>query len=132
MKNSTRLAKIKNQELGEIHGNTNAYDNWCDRFAKRSEDGEIIEPVQANPDSLPEGTSYFGDPAPTAPQLIMGEAVEHLQGRQKEVYMLIMREGYSCSEAGKKLGISKWTARDYKDRAIRFIAGYCKQQAAKL
>lgn len=131
MKNSTRLARIKNQELGEIRGDTGSYERWVDMHGRRNEEGEPEESVQANPDSLPEGTSYFGDTQPTRAQVLMGEAIEHLQGRQKQVYLLMMREDYSCAQAGKKLGISKWTARDYKDRAIRFIQQYCKRAVEK-
>jgi DNA-directed RNA polymerase specialized sigma subunit len=59
-------------------------------------------------------------------QSLMGEAIEHLQGRQKEVYHLTMRDGKSLAAAGKILGISKDTAKDYKERAIKFITAYCR------
>jgi len=81
----------------------------------------------ANPDVLPETEIA----APSTPQLLMGEAVEHLQGRQREVYLLTMREGKSLAEAAEILGISKGTAQRYKERAIRFIESYCRQAIAK-
>lgn len=88
---------------------------------------QLTEEPQANPDILPETKIV----APSTPQLLMGEAVEHLQGRQKEVYLLTMREGKSLSEAGEILGISKGTAQKYRDRAIRFISGYCHNAIGK-
>ncbi len=127
MNNHIRMARVKVQKLGEIRGDANAYESWVEMNAHRSEDGEPIEPVQANPDSLPEGTSYFGDAQPTRAQMLMGEAVQHLQGRQKQVYELTIREGHSLAQAGKKLGVSKATAADYKERAIKFISQYCQR-----
>lgn len=64
---------------------------------------------------------------PTNPQMLMGEAIEHLQGRQKEVYLLYMREDRSFAEVGEILGINRFTARDYLERAIKFITAYCEQ-----
>lgn len=69
--------------------------------------------------------------APSTPQLLMGEAIEHLQGRQKETYFLTMREGKSLSEVAKILGISKSAAQIYKLRAIKFIELYCKEAIAR-
>lgn len=129
MKNSTRLARIVNQDDSVRPGNTDAYPKWLETNAPRDEEGNPIECAQANPDVLPEGTSYFGDPAPTRPQLLMGEAVEHLQGRQKEIYLLCMRQGYSIADAAKELGISKGTAQTYRERAINFIHQYCARNA---
>ncbi len=131
MKNNTRLARIKHQTLGDIKGSPNSYAEYTEYHCPRDEDGEPIECTQANPDSLPEGTSYFGDPQPTRPQLLMGEAVEHLQGQQKAVYTLTMREDYSIAQAAKKLGISKSTAQGYRERAIKFLTKYCQNAIAK-
>lgn len=65
--------------------------------------------------------------SPSSPQQLMGEAIEHLQGRQREVYILTMREDKSLSEAGEILAISKDSVRTYLDRAIAFISAYCQQ-----
>ena len=98
---------------------------WKDFHESRGENGQG-EHVRANPDSLPEEST-----APSTPQLIMGEAVEHLQGRQKEVYLLTMREDKSLSEVAEILGIEKASAQVYKDRAIKFIERYCKEAIQK-
>lgn len=63
---------------------------------------------------------------PSSPQLLMGEAILHLQGRQKEVYLLVMREDKSMAEAAEILNIGKSTVQTYLDRAISFISDYCK------
>lgn len=81
----------------------------------------------ANPDMLPE----MEIAAPSTPQLLMGEAVNHLQGRQKEVYLLTMREGKSLAETAEILGIEKGTAQRYKERAIKFIEQYCSAAIKK-
>lgn len=86
-----------------------------------------FNPALADPDILPAGQVT----APSTPQLIMGEAVEHLQGRQREVYILTMREDKSLSEVAEILGIEKASAQVYKTRAIKFIEGYCKAAIAK-
>lgn len=64
---------------------------------------------------------------PSSPQMLMGEAILHLQGRQKETYLLVMREDKSLSEAAEILGIKKGTAQGYLDNAIAFISQYCQQ-----
>jgi DNA-directed RNA polymerase specialized sigma24 family protein len=86
-------------------------------------DGETRELPQANPDTLPETEIT----TPSTPQLIMGEAIEHLAGRQRECYLLTMREGKSLSEAAEVLGITKGSTQVYVNRAVKFIEGWCKQ-----
>lgn len=109
------------QHLSETTGSTGSYDRYTsERTSSSSFDG--AENVLANPDSLP-----AQDSSPSSPQQLMGEAIQHLQGRQKEVYLLVMREDKSIAEAGEVLDISKGTAQTYLDRAIKFITAYCKQ-----
>ncbi len=59
---------------------------------------------------------------------LMSDAVESLSGRTKEVYQLAMRLNYSLSDIGLELGISKWTARDYLHRAIKYVTKYCEDR----
>lgn len=113
---------VETQEMKDIAGGTDAYE----RFVERQPDSQSIEDVRANPDSLPEQSS-----SPSTPQMLMGEAVNHLQGRQREVYILVMREDKSMAEAGEVLGIGKSTVQTYLDRAIDFISEYCKQAISK-
>lgn len=101
------------QSLSEIRGSEYSYSNSLDEHG---------ESVLANPDQLPEQKA-----SPTSPQLLMGEAIEHLQGRQKEVYLLTMREGLSLAEVGDALSITKSTAQVHLDRAIKFITAYCEE-----
>lgn len=100
---------------------------WDDFDANRSESGE--EHVRANPNSLAAPADQAA--APSTPQLIMGEAIEHLQGRQREVYLLTMREDKSLSEVAEILSIEKASVQVYKSRAIKFIEAYCKAAMAK-
>lgn len=93
-----------------------------DAFGNGSGSKATSEDCRENPDLLSERPAA----EPSAPQLIMGEAIEHLQGRQREVYTLIMREGKSLAETGEILGITKSSAATYLERAIKFIAQYCK------
>jgi RNA polymerase sigma factor (sigma-70 family) len=114
MKNKKR-GLVETQPLDEMRGTVNSYHNFT-----ASHDNE--ESALANPDILPEQPT-----APSSPQLLMGEAVQHLQGRQKEVYLLVMREDKSLAEAAEILEISKSTVQTYLDRAIAFITAYCQQ-----
>lgn len=127
MNNTKRLARIKLQDLDDVKGNSGAYERWCDTHMPKSEEGIAEEPIESNPDSLVEGTSYFVDVHPTRAQLLMGEAILHLQGQQRAVYLLTMREGYSIAQAAKKLGLSKSTAQTYRERALKFIQQYCER-----
>lgn len=95
---------------------------WDDYSRGRGARGEPEDP-RANPDVLPAQENQ----GPSTPQLIFGEAVSRLAGRQREVYLLMMREGRSLSDAAKILSIEKTTAQKYVDRAVQFIEGYCKQ-----
>lgn len=104
---------VETQELHDRSGNEKAYENYV---------GNGDESILANPDQLPEQSS-----GPSSPQRLMGEAITHLQGRQKEVYLLVMREDKSLGEAAEILQISKGTVQTYLDRAIAFITQYCKQ-----
>lgn len=124
---------IQKQRVKNIYGSEDSYTEWCASHPTKRKKGNlgnrfdvIKEDERANPDSLCDEEASFSN-CPSTPQLLIGEAVEHLQGRQKEVYLLTMREGKSLSEAGEVLGISKDTARTYKDRAINFVKKYCHQ-----
>src|ERR1019366_5282316 len=110
--------KIKVHEVKKDSSHTEQSSYWND-VANRGDGGEH---VLANPDSLPETEIA----TPSTPQLLMGEAISHLQGRQREVYILTMREDKSLAEASEILGISKGTAQKYRERAIKFISQYCK------
>ncbi len=111
---------VKRQKLKEIGGNNDAYEKW------HRASGEIKEDARANPDSLIEDQAMYANGGPSTPQFIMGEAVDHLQGRQKEVYMLIMREGKSFAEVAEILEITKGSVQVYADRANKFITAYCR------
>ena len=102
---------------------------WDDYSAKRgaNPDDKLSEHPQANPDMLLEGELAL----PSTPQLLMGEAIEHLQGRQREVYMLLMREGKTQEEAADILGIGRTAVQDYKRRAVKFITQYCQDAMAR-
>lgn len=123
---------VGTQKTREVNGNTQSYERWIAYHAPKDEYGEAVEPSQANPDTLLESDGVYANSQPTPEQMLMGEAVEHLQGRQKQVYLMMMREGLSGAQAAMKLGISKWTARDYRDRANRFIVQYCDRHKARL
>ncbi len=107
---------VDNHKLSERKGNAQSYE----RYIAQSLGLEDTEDVRANPDSLPE---Y--DTAPSTPKLLMGEAVLHLQGRQREVYLLVMRENRSFADVGEILDISKSSVQTYLDRAIAFVTAYC-------
>jgi DNA-directed RNA polymerase specialized sigma24 family protein len=134
---------VKKQKLKEIAGSSGAYEQWVEGHkGSRSKGykykgglderfGRVSEDVLANPDSLREDEGMYADSAPSTPRYLMGEAIEYLQGRQKEVYFLTMREGRSLTEVAEILAIEKGTAQKYKERAIKFIETYCKQMIAK-
>lgn len=86
-----------------------------------------FNPALANPDILP-ATEVV---TPSTPQLLMGEAIMHLQGRQREVYLLTMREDKSLAEVAQILKVSKGTVQMYKDRAIKFLVQYCESAIKK-
>jgi RNA polymerase sigma factor (sigma-70 family) len=114
--------KIKVHEVKKDSSHTEQSSYWDDVRSRGN-----TENFCANPDSLPE----MEIAAPSSPQLLMGEAVEHLQGRQRECYILTMREGKSFSEAAEILGIGKGRVQQYRERAIKFIMQYCKSMIEK-
>jgi|ERR1019366_9129704 DNA-binding CsgD family transcriptional regulator len=125
---------VKAQKLSEVPGSAGAYEQFLSSHPKQTQKGKlgdrfdfVAEDVRANPDSLREDEAMYADSQPSTPQMLMGEAVAHLQGRQKECYILTLRDGKSFSEAAKVLGISKSAVEIYRNRAIKFISGYCEQ-----
>jgi len=120
----TRVIKVKKDSS---HTEQSSY--WDD-VQKRNDNkagNDAQEHPLANPDVLPEIETNI----PSTPQLLMGEAINHLQGRQREVYLLIMRENKSLSDVAEILQIEKGSAQKYKERAIKFIAQYCKAAIVK-
>jgi DNA-directed RNA polymerase specialized sigma24 family protein len=120
--------KLKEIEtIDRFSGERSPYQDWLKSNHKSTEYGVDSEPVLANPDSLPEIEIV----APSTPQQLMGEAINHLQGRQRECYLLTMREGKSFFEAAKILNIGKGRVQQYRERAIKFIKQYCRAAIQK-
>lgn len=129
MKRHTKVQKIKEIESlkDASRGEQSPYWDHVRLKGESGESGDLRENPLANPDVLPETEIA----SPSTPQLIMGEAISHLQGRQKEVYLLTMRESKSLAEAAEILGIEKGSAQKYKERAVKFIEGYCREAIKK-
>ncbi len=127
MKKRVRIQKVKEIQAQAQAGEHSPYWAHMESVAQRGPGGSLQEHPQANPDVLPETEIA----APSTPQLLMGEAVAHLQGRQREVYILVMREGKSLAEAADILKMTKGTAQKYKERAIAFVTQYCQGAIAR-
>ncbi len=121
MKRKTKLQKIKVLESGR-DSSLGEHSPYWDDVARQGFGADSQEHPRANPDSLPETEIAVL----STPQLLLGEAIQHLQGRQKECYLLTMREGRSFSEAAEMLGIGKGRVQQYRDRAIKFLTQYCQ------
>jgi len=135
-KKPKRRPFIDTQKLKEINGTSGAYEKWVEKQGTSVPKGRlgdrfdfVTEDVRANPDSLTEDDEMYTNNQLTPAQETLGEAIEHLQGRQKQVYLLTMRQGLSIRDAAKRLKISKGTAQVYRTRAIAFLVTYCKQRA---
>jgi DNA-directed RNA polymerase specialized sigma24 family protein len=122
---SKQKKKIRNKkEVDKRYIHSSERSPYWDDFAnRRQRNTELEELPEANPDVLSETEIA----APSTPQLIMGEAVRHLQGRQREVYLLTMREGKSLAEVAEILDIAKGSAQVFRDRAIKFLTKYCEE-----
>lgn len=114
------MKRIKKHNMQDEKGNADSLENYLKRNPHMNTDSRI------NPDSLETHDHLWGDSGMTRPQELMGEAIAHLQGRQREVYHLTMREGRTHTETGEILGISRDAVKDYKERAIKFITAYCR------
>lgn len=125
MKKITRSQKIKEIESNKDASRGEQSPFWDYMHSRHNELSR--EPAEANPDVLPETEIA----APSTPQLLLGEAITHLQGRQKECYLLVMREDKSLAEAAEILGIAKGSVQVYVDRAIKFLTQYCKAAIQK-
>lgn len=118
---------VQRQHVREKPGSVNSYEEYVARGKQRA--GEPLEDIRANPDTLAEGEQLWGSPGLTRIKEIMGEAIQHLQGRQRAVYELTMRDGKSLAEVAEIFGISKGAVQDYRERAIKFITAYCRRVA---
>ncbi len=128
---------LKQQKLRDVNGDEESYQKFCDNRSAKSI-GKLgnrfdfsSESPQANPDLITEGQALYADSQPNKAREIMGDAVEHLQGRQRDVYMMIMRQGLSFQETAKLLKISKSAVQIYKNRAVKFITAFCKNEMKK-
>lgn len=128
---------VRTQKLKEITGTSGAYERWVDghkgprsRGSPKGTLGDrfdfVHEDVKANPDSLREDEGLYANSQVTRPQELMGEAIEHLQGRQKQVYLLTFRRGLSFADTAKRLKISRSAVQIYRNRAARFVTQYCE------
>lgn len=116
--------KVVQSRKDASHGEHSPY--WSDVAAHNRSTGQsdsLNEHPCANPDVLP----AIDIVSPSTPQLVMGEAIEHLQGRQREVYLLLMRESKTYEEVSEILNITRGAIQTYEKRAIRFIETYCKE-----
>jgi RNA polymerase sigma factor (sigma-70 family) len=114
---------VKTHKTKVIKGNTGSYWDWANANPTGDDEGEQ---TRANPDNLAESDSIYANQQPTKAQLLLGEAIEHLQGRQADVYQLTMRQGLSIAQAARQLNISKSTAQEHKEKAIKFLTQYCR------
>lgn len=129
MKKIVKSQKVKEVKRRPFHGEKSPYWDWNRerQLATDTHDSDgKLEVPEANPDVLADMET-----GPSTPQLLMGEAIEHLQGRQREVYLLVMRENKSLAEVAEILGIAKGAVDTYKRRAIKFILQYCKAAIRK-
>lgn len=125
MRKAVKIQKIHTIKAGKI--TVSPY--WDRVFNSRynSEAGLFEENIRGNPDQLID----LDDCGLSMAREIFGAAVEHLQGRQKEAYILHMREKKSLDEVATILSISKSSAQVYLTRAIKFISVYCHQAIEK-
>lgn len=128
MSKHVRLQKLKviRSKKDASNGEYSPYWNDVERTGRlpdSSEEKGLHENPIANPDMLPETEIA----TPSTPQLLMGEAISHLQGRQKEVYLLLMRESKTYEEVSEVLGIARGAVQTYERRAIKFISAYCAE-----
>lgn len=121
MRKAVRLQRIHIVKAGKV--TVSPY--WDRVFNGRynSDSGLFEENIRGNPDQLID----LDDCGLSMARAIFGSAVEHLQGRQKEAYILHMREKKSLDEVATILSISKSSAQVYLTRAIKFISAYCRQ-----
>ncbi len=105
---------VRNQKLHERPGDETAYWNYVQEFYRKSERGE---PVQANPDVLPESSGLY---SLTEEQLetkklidqLLTEASQFLTERQYQVFQLVAT-GMSKRALARHLGLSEKTVREY-------------------
>ena len=127
----SKFVKVQKVRVNESHkdaskGEFSHYWEDAGTANRRDEYGHIVEHPQANPDVLAEKDAMYSGSQPGQAQFIMGEAIAHLQGQQKAVYLLMLREGRTQEETAAMLGISRSSVRVYYLRAITFIHQYCK------
>lgn len=121
---------VKRQSTRSIkkqgHSRISAYWDYVEKHGRIVE-GLHEELTRSNPDRL----EHPEDCGLSLAKSVFGSAVEHLQGRQKEVYILHMREDKSLAEVAAILDMTKSTAQVYLTRAIKFIGAYCRQAITK-
>ena len=116
MKRQPRIVKhqrtkvLENQK--DYSGEQSPYWRWVEQNQPHDDDGIPQEPVQANPDSLPESAQPF----PRDSGYSVGDISRQLSGQQKKVFELYVQEGKSEKEIGIILKIGEKTVRTYLQR----------------
>lgn len=128
MRKPVKTNKTNVHDCKDASGGSSPYWEYTARSAREEED---TEDPRANPDMVAEGTGFFGSGEMTQPQFIFGEAVEHLQGRQKEAWMLVMREQLTEQEAAEVMGVRQQVVATYLKRATKFITRWCEIAMAR-
>ncbi len=103
-----------------------SYWNWVEENAPQDEDGVYIESAIANPDSLM--ATRFVEPVLTEDQdEIRQAAFNQLTPRQKEVWDLVMRQGFTEEEASSKLNVERVTVQTHLNRAKTSFTNFVRE-----
>jgi len=118
---------VRPQNDRNVKGTADSYGYYVRRSRYDGETDRHIENLRANPDQyLADTEGLYSNYQPTRLAFVMGEAVDRLQGTQRDIYIKTMRQGMSIAEAGRTLGLSKGACQYHRDRAIAYVTGQCR------
>lgn len=123
-----RLIKGNRLQVKTMKKSESPYWDWVNQHASKTGDGDMLEPVEANPDSI---AAYVNDNDKLQAAITVlqegGESV--LSPREKEVFQFVVREGKSMRDVAKQLSVSPMTV----SRALKTLGSKLKRLcAAKL
>lgn len=105
------------------------YWEWCFRHCPADEDGRIIEPRGGNPNQFPEAEQADQSDELKAAVAVLSEgALDTLTVRQRRAFRLVVIEGLSYREAGKRMSIGPKTVREHVMAAGRHLRKLCEDK----
>lgn len=105
-----------------------AYWRWCEKHCPVGEFDKVIEPRGANPDQFNRERESLedGEMLAAVKHVLNTGGLQKLSTRQRRVFKLVLIEGMTYAEAGKRMSISPMTVHEHVRAAGKKLKKLCE------